>query len=268
MAVSPASLALAALLGASAPAEESEPSTPSEFVERAQAQFRDGDYNGAAQSLSRAYELEPSPATAYAWAQAARLSGDCETAVERYQEFLDSEPDEGPASAAQANLDRCEEQLAARREEQRRAEEEEQRRQEEEAAAEQARQERLAEERREKERLAAEQAELDARRPWIADPLGASLSGVGVAGLVAGVAVLASGSRQGRRASEEGSHEEYVAMTNAAITKQRVGGVLMGIGAAVFAGGIVRYAIVAKRDKREGLTLVVAPNGVGIRSRF
>ena len=186
----------------------------------------------------------------------------------RYQEFLDSAPPEGPAAAAQANLDRCEEQLAAEREEARRAEQEEQRRREEQAATEQARQERLEEERREKERLAAEQAALDARRPWIADPLGASLSSIGIAGLVSGAVVLGSGSQQGKRAPDEGSHDDYVAMTNAAITKQRVGGIVMGIGTAILIGGIVRYAVVAKRDKRERLALGVAPNGIAIRARF
>lgn len=85
-----------------------------EHFERGAALYQAKDYEGAVAAFEAAYALEPEPQTLFAWAQAERLSGDCESAVKLYQRFLDSGPSLAHARLAAENKALCEVALATR----------------------------------------------------------------------------------------------------------------------------------------------------------
>lgn len=65
--------------------------------------------------FERAHGLNPTPASLYAWAQAARSAGDCETAVGLYRRFVDEGATGDSREAALKNEARCRE-VSAKRE--------------------------------------------------------------------------------------------------------------------------------------------------------
>jgi hypothetical protein len=78
--------------------------------ERGAALTEERRYDEAAREFRVSYELRPRKETLFAWAQVARLSGDCATAVELYRKFLAS-PELTPAQieATELSIKRCEE---------------------------------------------------------------------------------------------------------------------------------------------------------------
>src|SRR5690606_31710618 len=77
------------------------------------AAYAEGEFATALEHFERAYGLHPSPDYLYAWAQAARSSGDCATAVDLYRRFTDAGATGASLEAARQNEIRCAEQLAA-----------------------------------------------------------------------------------------------------------------------------------------------------------
>jgi hypothetical protein len=61
----------------------------------------------AALDFKASYELVPTRQALFAWAQAARLMGDCDTAIPLYRRYLDSNPTERQALAAKQHLESC-----------------------------------------------------------------------------------------------------------------------------------------------------------------
>ena len=70
------------------------------------------EYAAAITELEQGYALDPKPVFLYARAQAERLSGDCEHAIDHYQEFLNQVPEPEREAAARANLARCKDELS------------------------------------------------------------------------------------------------------------------------------------------------------------
>jgi len=68
----------------------------------------------AAELYQQAYLLDPNPAYLYASAQSQRLGGDCTKALQSYQAYLRANPPESEKAKAQANIERCEQDLRER----------------------------------------------------------------------------------------------------------------------------------------------------------
>lgn len=76
--------------------------------ERGIAAYRAHDYRVARDELAACYRAEPIRECLFAWAQAARLDGDCATASALYRRYLDAALTAKQADAARAQLAVCE----------------------------------------------------------------------------------------------------------------------------------------------------------------
>ncbi len=70
-------------------------------------------YDRAADEFRAAYLIDPQPKLLYSLAQAERLGGDCEQAIDGYKAFLRTNPGHDAAKLAADNIDACERELAA-----------------------------------------------------------------------------------------------------------------------------------------------------------
>ncbi len=107
-------------------------------------------------------------------------------------------------------------------------------------------------------------------RPWWRDAAGWSLAGTGVAALVAGTVLVVVADAQERGADGLGSHGAFDDAIDRAIVEQRAGFGLLGVGGALVLGGIVRFAVVARRQGRttRSVALDLGPRGLSLRGRF
>ncbi len=71
-------------------------------------------YAEAADKYQAAYLLDPNPAYLYASAQSQRLGGDCTKALQSYQAYLRANPPESERAKANANIERCEQEIRER----------------------------------------------------------------------------------------------------------------------------------------------------------
>src|SRR5258705_2801369 len=104
------------LLGAPRLSYPGEPAMKPEaraHLERGLAAYGDKDWPRAIREFRAGYAIDPRPDFLFAWAQSARLSGDCAAAIDLYQEFIATGPSPEQSDAAQKMTDRCRESLAA-----------------------------------------------------------------------------------------------------------------------------------------------------------
>jgi tetratricopeptide (TPR) repeat protein len=218
---------------------------------RAQQMFDAGDYAAAVPELKAAYALEPNPLLLYAWAQAERLSGNCPRAVVLYRRFLDTEPDAQQAGLARANILDCEAEGST------------------EASAEEPTPDPAPEPVPVEVEPTPEPEPQDVERPaWYRDWLGGTLVGVGVAGTVSGGVLLALSQSRADEAADAGSEGRYRDEVEGAERMHTAGWVLVGVGAGAIVGGIIRYAVLAKRPARDDVAFGIGPRGVVLRGRF
>jgi len=92
--------------GAMAPAAKAE-------LDRGLERFKAKDYAGAIAAFDAGYAIDAKPEFLYVKAQAQRMSGDCRKAIETYLAYLATHPPEDKVEYANANIERCERQLAA-----------------------------------------------------------------------------------------------------------------------------------------------------------
>jgi hypothetical protein len=192
------------------------------------AAYEKRDYERAVEALRAAHELDPRPQTLFAWAQAERLSGDCPSAMVLYRQFLDGEPTEVQAEAARQALLRCERSLASRPVE------------EPEPAVPPpvAPVEPRAITAAPPPKAAPAPAPRAGRR-FYQDPLGDALVGGGLVAATVGVVLLATGE------SPDGAttYGEFAERRDRRLNRQRAGAVALGVGAALVAGGVIRWAL-------------------------
>jgi hypothetical protein len=107
-------------------------------------------------------------------------------------------------------------------------------------------------------------------RPWWRDAAGWSLAGTGAAALVAGAVLVVVADAQNRGADGLGSHGAFDDAIDRAIVEQRAGFGLLGVGGALVLGGILRFAVVARRSGRAArpVALDLGPRGLSLRGRF
>src|SRR5262249_4779389 len=110
-------LVLAALAAGRARAQPPEPSAMTDEArapwERRLAEHAARHYPAASAEFAACYRLAQRRECLFAWAQAARLAGDCETASGLYQRYLQAELSPRQAEAARRQLAVCEAELAA-----------------------------------------------------------------------------------------------------------------------------------------------------------
>ncbi|MCA9711789.1 MAG: hypothetical protein KDK70_38490 [Myxococcales bacterium] len=212
----------------------------------AQQAFADEDFDAAAAAVEAAYLIEPEPMLLYPWAQAERSRGNCAAAIELYQRFLDSEPPEQVAGPARENMARCQEQVDAESEE---IIEDDESDVVDEVLAEPT----------EPESTPTQQDDRPKAKAWYKDPVGGVLVGVGVVGVGVGAGLMGAGASAAKGAADQDSHMDYLDQRDRATSLRNGGAVALSIGAVLVLGGIVRYAIVAKKSKEGATAWRVAP---------
>ena len=234
-------LALTLALGV-AFAEPSPEAKP--HVDAALRAYSAADYDVAAREFERAYAIDDDPALLYAWAQARRQGGQCRDAIELYRRYLETNPTADQTAAARNNIALCEEQL-------RRAAPPEAEREPEPAAS---------------SEPAAPTTRPRRDRPWYGDGLGAGLVGGGVAATAVGVTFLVLAKRSADAASDAEQRSDFLDHLDAADSRRRIGYVGLGVGAALIAGGIVRFAL--RDDDDDAVGVAITGASIGVVGRF
>lgn len=260
--------ALASLLFASAGPEDllSDPKAR-EYVGEAEIMFAEGRFADAAGMLEKAYLIEPKAELLFPWAQAEREQGHCDVATELYGQFLES-INEGPmADAARQNIERCEGEVAVAVPPD-----------EEFVEVIDDDPEPVVEEPVESEPdseppppKATPKDDAPKAKKWYRDPAGGVLTGLGVAGVGAGVALLVIAGSTAKAAPDAANLEDYRSDGDRATTFRNAGAGVLTVGGALLVGGIVRYAVVAKKSKSNATaSLWYAPDsgGVAVSGRF
>lgn len=78
-----------------------------ELFKRGIEQYKAKDYDNAAATLAKSYEMDPKPDALFAQAQAERLGGHCREATVHYHQLLETTQDLPTIKAVQANLALC-----------------------------------------------------------------------------------------------------------------------------------------------------------------
>lgn len=199
--------------------------------EKAQKRFDEEDYAGAIPELKAAYAIEPNPMLLYAWAQAERLDGDCQRAIELYERFLEKEPAQGQRQLAEANIADCEAELADRGE-----------------PTPAPTTDPLVD--AEPTEDLEPSAPPDGEPPWHRDWVAGTLLGVGAASLIGGGVLLGVGKAEVDSSVDASSEEAYFDQADAGQAKFAAGAVLTSIGGALIVGGIVRLGILRARARK------------------
>lgn len=92
-------------------AAPSSPASKKEF-ERGVKAYSAGDYDAAADAMSKSYALEKDPETLFAWAQAERKLDNCDKAIELYKELLGYDLPPENKQVIQQNIAECKQVLA------------------------------------------------------------------------------------------------------------------------------------------------------------
>lgn len=213
--------------------------------ERGQAAFAEGEYETAITELKAAYAIEEAPILLYAWAQAERLAGDCDRAIELYARFLATSPPEAQEEKARSNIEVCGGDPDAVYV----PEEEE-----------------VAEPASDVPPPPAGPEESDEPEPEGPEILGPALLGGGGAFALTGGILLGVGLSQGNRAVDADTQDDFVDQTDGARSLYTAGIVLIGVGAAIMVGGAVRMGIVGAKKKNRDVAFapVLLPGGGGI----
>jgi hypothetical protein len=206
----------------------------------AQQAFEAGDYATASARLESAYMIEPEGALLYPWAQAERQLDHCETAIDLYRKYIDSQPSEKMAKAAQSNIERCEVRMSESKKGSEPPPPIEGTDDEvppfgEETATDDA---------------PGKKDDFDPRADKIGVIVGATLVGVGVAAVAAGGTLMGVAAGRANATDEATSQARYDELRKEAKSLNTGGIVALSIGGALLVGGVVQLAIVGAKRKR------------------
>jgi hypothetical protein len=192
--------------------------------------FRVGRYREAAAAFAREYETNPDPALLFGRAAALKRSGDCLSALSAFEAFIAAGPPAPDVEEAERQIDDCQAIV--------------------EATAKAAMQRSNAAEPA-PTATAAEPAPSD-RAPdtWYRDPIGGTLVGTGAAILVGGAGLYGAsfGVAARERPDMQSEHESRRRQVRSLAA---TGIPLMAAGAAILVGGIVRWAVLARRQRAQ-----------------
>jgi tetratricopeptide (TPR) repeat protein len=207
-------------------------------LDKGNALFQEGDFEGAAEEYRKGYEIEDDPAFLYTWAQAERRRGRCAAAVKLYQRYIATNPPDVSAEYAREGIVKCADEMAA-----------------EEAMP-------PGDERpgtlddptgpADAGTAAPVQpppAKTSQRDRWYRDPAAASLVALGVAGVGVGTGLLVASALE--KDKNSANYGEFDARQKRVRTFQISGAVVLGVGVGLLAGGIVRWAVLGRREKKK-----------------
>ena len=270
-------LAAATALPAPAVAAPAEPAPmdpqAKAHLDRALELYQKGEHAAAIEEFKAGYAIDPRRDFLFAWAQSERQNGDCVTANELYKRFIAERPPDVQVAAAEKGIEICDKELADKRNAPVGPTPEEV------AAAEQARQQAEEEQRRaaeeEQRREAEEAAAAERARRFYLDPLGDGLVAGGLVAAITGGALLTVAQVKVQNLADAPTYGDFAADRDAVAAQSRTfritGGVLIGVGAALVAGGVARWMIVRSGGgKRERPSAWIAPQmtGVALGGRF
>jgi tetratricopeptide (TPR) repeat protein len=236
------------------------------LLDEGQVKYKAEQFGEAIEDFKRGYEIEPDPAFLIAWAQAERQRGRCTSAVRLYKRFLATDPPEVAQEFARDGLVRCAEQLAENPD----PEDDEADDDEDESL--------VAEpEAPDEDEAEAVPAPTRDREHWIRDGLGTSLFAVGVVGTGVGTGLLVASALRQRQLDADiddmtVNYGEFDERRRGIRNLRIAGGAVVGVGAALLVGGIVRWAVVGSRKKASapsvGFMLHRDHAGLTISGRF
>ena len=215
---------------------------PQEAEVRAQVEalFAEEKYNEAIEICREEYERGGNPVFLYVEAQAERFRGNCDRAVELYVRVLAEASEGDMKDNARDNIEVCAEQLKTDTREEPKPEPEPPP---------------PKVPPPEPEPQPPPDAPADRRAPWWRDPAGGVLVGIGAVSIATGGGLLVGGAARRRAADAEGDEAAFIDGHAFARRLTIAGAIVTGVGAALMVGGIIRYAVVARRPRRTGLTL-------------
>ncbi|MGH1345011.1 MAG: tetratricopeptide repeat protein [Nannocystales bacterium] len=223
------------------------------LVAEAQILFSEGNFGEAAKLIEKAYLIEPVPELLFPWAQAEREQGNCRAAIDLYGRLLEEIPEGRMADSARNNIALCEQEMPA-----------------EEAVVPVVEEDPLEEEYTEPEpepvpEPVTKSDDQPKVKEWYKDPAGGVLTGLGVVGVGAGAALLIVANGNGKSASDAPSLDDYHSQSDTAVTQRNAGAGVLSVGGALLVAGVIRYVLVAKKNKASATaSLWTAPGSGGV----
>lgn len=256
-----ATLSLSLLLARSGPGGFLDEPAAQEKFTQAQEAFKQGDFAAAAEAIEAAYLVEPAPALLYPWAQAERKQGHCEAAIKLYRRVLRSGPSEEIAELARGHIATCEKAIEDAEVEV--ADDTPPERPAEDEAAETFVPE-PAKDKRARVPIASvtTRDETPKAKKWIADPVGGILTGTGLAGVAVGAALLGVATSKAKKVDDEEKNSAYHEARKQATALRNGGLAALAIGGSLVLAGVIRYAVLAKKNKTATASVFVDPRGV------
>ena len=239
-----------------------------DLLSSAEDHFRAGRHAEAARDLAAAYELDPKADVLLNWANAERLADNCPRAIELYDQYLEEtagSEDELSAQYAQIaaeKRDECKANLPPPPAEPD-PEPEPDRLEPAEPAT-------NGSEPREPASEVPEPppVELEDTPPpvhWYRDPAGWALAGTGIACLATAGGLLGGGFSRESKARDQPSHAAYLDEIKTSGQLEIAGWVMLGVGAAATVGGIIRFAVVSRRNRSNRRAALPTPGALRIR---
>lgn len=262
------SLCVAGLLAAAPPRLQAEAQAR---WDHADALASEGRHDDAVKEYALAWQDLHAPAILYSWAQSERLRGHCTEAAALYERFV-SEGQTPPPSYDTELLRAQWSNMLANAERQRDACREPTPEPEPTTAnaPTEPTEPTTAPEPAVSTPATSERSEASpALRPWWRDATGWSLVATGTASLAAGATLVGVAAWEDGRAEDLGNHERFRDAIDRAVIEQRVGFGLLGLGGTLAIGGIVRFAVVARRGRPDAaLSLSPTPRVLVLHGRF
>jgi hypothetical protein len=191
--------------------------------ERVRPLIREGDFVGVAQEYAREYDRTGDPALLFGQAQALRRAGDCKSAIEVFERYVETDPPDADEAAANEAMAACREIVEA---------------------AEPPPPEPTPPEPEPEPARAPEPAP----RRWYEDPAGGALVGIGGVLAVTGAGLFGGAyARPGEQAESEAALEERTRVTRALWGS---GLALLVTGGVAIVAGAIRWGVVARKHQR------------------
>lgn len=220
------------------------------LVSEAQILFSEGNFGDAARLIEKAYLIEPVPELLFPWAQAEREQGNCRAAVDLYGRMLEEIPEGRMADSARNNIALCEDEMPA----------------EEEAVAvvDDDPIEEYDEPEPDPEPVPVTTTDKQPKaKDWYKDPAGGVLTGLGLVGVGAGAALLIVANGTAKGAPDASSLDNYNSQSDSAVTQRNAGAGVLSVGGALLIAGVIRYVLVAKKNKASATASVWTAPGSG-----
>lgn len=227
-------------------------------LERGNAAYERRDYKAAAEEYKKGYEIEADADFLYTWAQAERMRDRCASAVKLYQRYIATNPGEMAAEYARSGIVKCAESLAG-----------------DSPLPPDAEMGEPGEDPVEPDEDTPPDAppppEPKDKAKWPRDPAAIALVTIGSLATVAGVGIVSAAVVEDGKGAQ--TYGQFDTQQKKVRTLAIAGGVAMGVGVGLLAGGIARWMVLRGRETRDTDTKVSfafdsRSFGLGLTRRF